>query len=255
MLLADLWLLVIGAFVLGLLRGATICALVCLPAALTYALVKRVSLAESLKLGIIINIPRIALFTAAGAVVGFLVAVAGGGLDLSRYSLPFGLVGYTLIGVMFIAAGTYVLLKKGPAGCPPEEDSKSHPFVRFIEQKLSGAPRSGAGRFFLFGSLISIACMGELAIFETSALAGFASDAGDPAVSAARGAFILFIFAIGASIPVIIAFVAGSGAIGRLSSKDAVAQVRTVSAMLVVLLGMIFIAGEAFAAFSVLRGP
>jgi cytochrome c biogenesis protein CcdA len=221
---------------------------------LTYAIVTRVSLAESLKYGIIINIPRIMLFTAAGAIVGFLVAVAGRGLDLSGYSAPFGIAGYTLIGALFIATGTYVLLKKGPAGCPPEKENRSHPFVMFLEQKLSGAPKSGSGRFFLFGSLISIACMGEIAIFETSALAGLASDGANPATSAARGAFILFIFSIGASIPVIIAFVAGNRAIRMLSSEEAVAQVRMVLAMLVILLGILFIATEAFTASSILGG-
>jgi len=265
----DIFVFLAGAFLLGIARSASTCAIICAPGLMPYIIVKKLSLRESVKLGIIFNVPRIILLTVLGAIVGALMASAGNGLDLKGFARPLGITGYLLMGAILIAGGGYVLWKGTKKGIQKNHGSDKKDemnsrcenrgkevgkkeksgtfFARRIQKAMSETVENGSLLFFALGGLLSIACLGELAIIEGAVITGLAVGSGGAAIPALVGAATMFVFALGATLPVVIAAAVGGGVAMRVRAMKVVEKIRDFAAVLLIIVGLILVIAEVLA--------
>jgi hypothetical protein len=273
----DIFVFLAGAFLLGIARSASTCAIICAPGLMPYIIVKKLSLRESVKLGIIFNVPRIILLTALGAAVGALMATAGSGLDLRGFARPLGITGYLLMGAILIAGGGYVLWKGTQKGAQKnrgsdigdikdrtdtpcenrgkdggKEEKSGTFFTRRIQKAMSETVENGSLLFFALGGLLSIACLGELAIIEGAVITGLAVGSSGAAIPALVGATTMFVFALGATLPVVIAAAVGGGVARRVRATKAVEKIRDFAAVLLILIGLVLVIAEVLAILKLL---
>jgi sulfite exporter TauE/SafE len=112
--------------------------------------------------------------------------------------------------------------------------------------------------FLLWGGLLSLACVGEisgeaglLAVMSTNTAAGTGTI--DPALGAGIGAFIMFIFSLGATVPILITAAVGGSLTKRIKDKEMLATIRGACAMLMVGLGLYFFLREIYIIFTLTK--
>lgn len=240
----DFLSLLFASFALGLARGSSTCVLVCAPGMIPYIVEKKSSITTGLKYGLIFNIPRILLLTALGAFVGYL------GFEIGRFRgliSGLGFLGYILIGLLLLFLGIYSLRES----LYPEKKGglklKKH-FLWRWRLKISRKTRLSEGNllFLVWGSLLSIACLGEIAIIEAAFLGGAAGGLeNSPLAASGFGALAMFIFAWGAAIPVIAVTTLSSYASKKIT-KDVAQSVKTIGAMLMILVALFIIGSETY---------
>jgi hypothetical protein len=273
----DIPVIIAGVFLLGIARGASTCALICAPGMMPYIIVRKLSYLESLKLGILFNIPRILMLTALGAVVGYLISVAGHGLDLKGFSTPFGIAGYVLMGAILIAGGAYLLSRiqaQDACGRDPKRDTADengnegsnrrkkknparawgNPVSAAIRKKMADTVENGPALFFILGGMLSIACLGELALIEGTVVTGVAAGTLGGAAPVVIGALVMFMFALGASVPVILVAVIGSGISGMTRVRKVIGKIRDIAAILLILVGLVLVFAELRAIYLIYWG-
>jgi len=140
--------------------------------------------------------------------------------------------------------------KGNEAECAPKENWWQRLIFR-VAKKLYPARGKSQMLFLLWGGLLSLACVGEisgeagvLAMMTTNAAAGTTTL--DPAVGAGIGALMLFIFSLGATVPLLITAVVGGSLSKRVKDKEVLATIRGASAMLMVGLGLYFFFREVY---------
>ncbi|UCE38127.1 MAG: sulfite exporter TauE/SafE family protein [Thermoplasmata archaeon] len=194
------------AFILGLLRGTTICTFLCGPSLLSYTLSEGRHWKAGAIFAIKFNIGRIALITAVGAVVGYFAGIlVSGGFDMTLMSMQ--LVGYVLIGVYSLILGLVLYRRVRKRQLDPNCDCKSH--FATIEKLRKKYPRLFANEtvaLMILGLIMGVACLFEIILLDAvilgTASALFGASLG--IATALTGALTMFIFGIGSAIPIIV---------------------------------------------------
>jgi hypothetical protein len=216
--------LILGAMLIaGLVRGSSVCSMVCAPGVLSYIASKKANWKEALCYGIFFSIPRILVLTVLGGVIGFLsfTAVSTGFRDISA---NLSLFSYFLIGLIFFILGIGVFRNMDKKyGC----------------EKKHRLPKTGdVTSFLVLGSAVSIGCVAGT--FEGIILSSAFSTLGNNSITACiLGASAMFLFAFGLSAPIIV----GSMLAGRFSEKiKHLREIRLVGATIMVVSGLLLIA-------------
>jgi hypothetical protein len=169
--------LLLVAFIFGLVRGATICTLLCGPSLLSYT----ISEGRSWKLGAVFalkfNIGRIAVITTVGAILGYFIGIlVSGGFTIPLVALY--MLGYFLIGIYSIFLGFVLYRRARKRKLDPHCDCGSH--FKLIEKLKIRYPKLFANQtmaLILLGLIMGVACLLEVTILDalilTSASAVF----------------------------------------------------------------------------------
>ncbi len=258
---AELALLLGYSFTWGLRKGSTICATVCAPGLIPYIAERRLDWKEGFKVGLIFNLPRILFLTAFGAIVGYVSFTLISNPDFENATVGIGTIAYFLVGMFLLFYGIYTFLKaaedrkkirkmrSGDAndGGNQEEDLNKacYPHTRailFFTKKISKQKREG---FFLitWGSLLGMACIGETIVaFENALLGGVVASLGDDQMAAMfLGALVLFIFSIGATIPVLIVTTTSGRFSDRIKTREILNKIQTIGSVVMIMIGFILV--------------
>lgn len=213
--------LILGTMLIaGIVRGASVCSAVCAPGILSYIASKKVSWKEGLRYGFIFSIPRIIILTVLGGIIGFLSFTVVSTGFFRNASTSLSSVSYFLIGGIFFILGIGVFRNiDKKCECEPRRFQKtgvasSGKLFEFSRDARNSCWDSVASQFLILGSAVSIGCVAET--FEGIVLTSAFSILGNNSIMASvLGAFAMFLFAFGLSIPIII----GSALAGRISEK------------------------------------
>jgi sulfite exporter TauE/SafE len=220
-----------------------------------YLIDKRCDWKHCLRLAIIFNAPRIVILTLVGACIGFI------SFNIAR-TVPFrdivaftGAFGYVLLGTFMLGFGAYMLArsfdekadrtesiarKKGT-----ERGKLTTGMARDFLQKLTYDSTKGNRLFFIWGSILSIACLGEVTLIEGAIVSGIAGLLGIGWLSGiVFGAFAMFIFATGATMPVLIVTLIGGTLSERISSFDVIYRIKVCGGILMILIALVLILSQ-----------
>ncbi|MEM2870159.1 MAG: hypothetical protein QW379_07045 [Thermoplasmata archaeon] len=265
----DLLAAMAAALLLGTLRGLSVCLLVCAPGMIPVIIGEGAGPLRSLRLGLLLSLPRILVLTALGAVLGLLSFGLASAAPARALLSGVSVIAYFLIGVLLLLTGLRILTRadacgSGGGGGRVESSRPQSPqrgrgawgkrgrsFLLHILSSHAAATYPGgmsAERLFLiWGALLSLACLAELGILEAAALSALAgASSPGPAPSAGLGAMMMLLFSLGASTPVLLAAAAGGALVRGLSGRALLLKLRDVSAVLMVLVGIYFIGLELF---------
>ena len=233
--------LILYGFGWGLRRGASVCMALCVPAIMPRLTEGGGGWKSGLRTALIYNAPRIAALTALGAGIGaagFEARGLLGGLDGEVW-----LFGYIAAGALKGADGVYAFARAmdslddlDEGKCP---EIAPHPLLSKLR---FASPRTDAG-LLLWGTVVSLACLGETAIALEGALAGYASGVESTSAlgGAAIGAATFFAFALGAALPTLILGAAGSSVLSGEKRERRLARIRQAAAGLMVAVGLVFL--------------
>ncbi len=210
--------LILGTMLIaGLVRGSTVCSMICAPSIISYVASKKRNWKEGMRYGIIFSIPKILVLTVLGGIIGFLSFTTAG--FFRRISADIGLFSYFLIGLMFFVLGINVFRKI---------DKKYRCETKRV------IPGTGDTKlFFVLGALGSLGCIAGA--FEGIMLSSAFSTLGNNSIMACiLGASAMFLFAFGLSLPII----AGSALTGKITEKiKHLREIRLVGATIMVVSG------------------
>ncbi|MDI6916964.1 MAG: hypothetical protein QMC80_04115 [Thermoplasmatales archaeon] len=219
----EIFLIFATMLIAGIVRGAGVCSMVCAPGILSYIASKKVNWKEGLRYGFIFSIPRIVVLTILGGVIGFLSFTVVSTEFFRNASASLNLVSYLFIGGIFFILGINVFRNiDKKCGC----ETKQH-------FQKTGA----ASQFLILGSVVSVGCVAGA--FEGMVLSSAFSILGNNSIMASvLGAFAMFLFAFGLSIPII----AGSALAGRISERvKSFRELRIVGATIMVMSGLLLL--------------
>jgi sulfite exporter TauE/SafE len=206
-----------------------------------YIIDRRYKWLYSLKLGLIFNIPRIIILTALGAIAGYLTFQYGK-MGVAWLNIP-TVIGYSALGLVLVAFGILMFTKNNscvkkrmPKKC--RQDVLQKMLTKLLQKKPDCRIL-----FFLWGSILSIACIGEITIIEGFMVGGAAGFISTDIWSAIFfGSCTMFVFAIGATMPVIVV-TTFSGKISERLKDATIKSIRLVGAMLMIMIGFLIICG------------
>jgi sulfite exporter TauE/SafE len=191
------------AFALGLKRGASACMALCVPSIIPAIADRKDGWKGGLKVSLLFNLPRIAVLTCLGAGLGATGYALGSAFSASDSYRHIWVLGYLIVGCAMLAYGAYTFARATDRLADVEEGKEcerkiSHPVLarlRFV------SPKSKSG-LLLWGSLVSLACLGETVIAMEGAMVTFAgSGFGSWLTGAEFGALAFFLFGLGAALP------------------------------------------------------
>jgi sulfite exporter TauE/SafE len=231
--------------------------MVCAPGMVSYIAVNKYSWKESAKLAIIFNLPRILVLTLFGAFVGYIAFEFSSFFDDLKGSIGNVMgIGYILLGIFLLIFGAYWLMqsiesienrKEGktnpPDLCKSNESDKKHGWLYTkISSKLTNPKTQPKYLFLIWGGILSVACLGEIIIIEGAVLTGAAALFGNEHLGATLlGAGTMFMFAIGATIPVVYVTIIGSTLSQYVKTQEKLDSVKTIGAIIMILIGITFI--------------
>lgn len=219
--------LILGAMLIaGIVRGSSVCSLICAPGILSYIASKKVNWKEGMRYGIFFSIPRILVLTVLGGIIGFLSFTVVSTGFFRNLSAGLGLFSYFLIGIIFFILGIVVF--KNIA-------RKDKCFSERVTNILTKHKMNNPALFLILGSIVSVGCIAGT--FEGMMLSSAFSTLGNNSITACVfGASAMFLFAFGLSLPII----AGSALAGKLSEKiKHLREIRLVGATIMVISGLL----------------
>jgi len=246
-------LLVYGySFFWGLRKGSLVCATVCAPGLIPYSAERKLTWREGLKVGLIFNLPRIILLTLIGAAIGY--------ASFALLNEPWfhgliggvGILGYVVVGAILLLYGIYTFAQtieerediregKPPRECRREAEKGVMPHSRLaFWAAKKGSSARGNSFLLIWGGVLGLACVGETIIAIEAALLGVvgATFAGTAGGAALFGASVMFVFAVGAAIPILIVTM-GSGELSRrIESREKLLSIKTMSAVAMIMVGL-----------------
>jgi len=208
-------------FLWGIRRGASSCLALCIPSIIPTLVEERGTWKKGFKIAVWFNAPRVLLLTLLGAVIGAGGYIIREGVQEFAIGSVVWAVGYGLVGCIMIIYGTFIFATisekldepDGPNGSKEMEeeeveennscdDGMRHPLLARFD---SVTPKSRTG-LFLWGGLVSIACIGETVLaIETIFVGIFTAElATSPLLGAGLGGLAFFIFGLGTAIPSIL---------------------------------------------------
>ena len=224
-----------------------------------------------MKLAIIFNLPRIIILTIFGVIIGVIAFYIAQGLmesavnpiiaNLQRF-------GYSILGIFILVFGAQMFvssvekredLKEGKinkTSCTKKGQKKQcesvevtcsqkphqRKILHFIQTRFRELQSRPNTLFFLWGGILSFACLGEVVMVELtffSGSVGFFSES--PWGAAILGGFGMFLFAIAASIPIIIVSVISSSLSKYFKTIEKLESLRTIGAMVMIMVGLTMI--------------
>jgi cytochrome c biogenesis protein CcdA len=238
----------------------------CAPGIVPYLISKKYDRRKCLQLAIIFNLPRIIILTILGIIIGVLAYYLTHEILLDTLSpivLNVQLLGYGILGVFILTFGGYMFvtsvekredLKDGKLAkgcksqdkdeenentvCKPEKQ-KVRDSLQKRFKKLQDKPKR---LFFIWGGILSIACMGEIIAVELSVISGSLGAASSSWINAAvLGGAGMFLFTIGAAIPIIFVSVLSSSLQKYVRTIEKLEAIRTIGAMILIMIGLVFI--------------
>jgi sulfite exporter TauE/SafE len=245
-MLSELMLMLYG-FGWGLRRGASVCIALCVPSIMPRLVDGEKGWKSGVWTAFLYNVPRIVALTALGAAIGAAGFTIGGWMEGLGPGGPVWLVGYVAIGIFMAIYGIYGFAKATDALEDLEEgvcdDRGTHPVLSRLR---FASPKTDTG-LLVWGSIVSLACLGETAIALEGALVGYVSGTSSASVAtgALLGALTFLAFAIGAALPTLIIGGIGASAIGREKRARMLIQIRRAAAGVMVAVGLIFLFSSA----------
>jgi sulfite exporter TauE/SafE len=237
----DVLILLAVGFGWGLRRGASVCATLCLPAIFPTIVEQKGGWKGGFKVALLFNLPRIVALTILGAVVGLAGFLLHGTLGSLNDTWIWS-VGYILVGVLMLGYGAYVYatttnrLEDLAEG---KDCGMAHPLLG----KLGfGTPRGKAG-LLVWGTIVSLACVGETAIAVEGVIVGIIGSGSS--VSAGMGALIVasafLMFSIGAALPSLAIAAIGSSLIEKEKREERLLQLTRVAAVIMIVVGIVLL--------------
>jgi len=243
--MAEMGAVLLAFFIWGLARGLSTCLFLCAPGMVSIMVNERAGMLRSLRLGLVLSLPRILLLTSLGAVLGLAGFEALGAVQARDAVWWISLGAYVLLGLLLVGVGLRLLGGGGGAGRSAR--------TRFWADLAARVyPESGKSDrlFLLWGGVLSLACLAEVGLLE--GVAAGAVSGGEPSagLSAGLGAALMFSLSLGATVPIMLAAAVSGGLVERVRSRQRLEFVKRVTAMLMVLLGLYFIFREAYTAIT-----
>jgi len=275
------WMLVavLGSlFFWGLARGTTICLSVCVPGLLPYLAEKPRGPWGGAKFGILLCLPRLLIFTVIGIVWGAVSYAIFSSATFEDAAIWMYVIGYIALGVVIVVVGLGMFLKaardkedlrqaklraaEAPAAeerapmaasaeqamaeCEGPVDKPSHKAARSITGWLlrfvPGTNKGERTYVLLWGSILGFTCLLEVSILEIAILGGAAANLAEGTLYAAlTGGVAMFLFALGASIPIIIAAAAFAAYIDRVETQERLISLRVTGSLVMVMIGSLLV--------------
>lgn len=232
--------LYLSAFIIGLSRGSLICATICAPTLVPYLSSKGISVTEGFKRAVFFNLPRVAILTTAGGIIGFL---SFGLVNQPYFSGVLGgikTVGYLFMGMLILVFGA-VLFLRATIPINSEKEMCAHCMgcggtsIPVVEKNI----KKEELLILSWGSLLGLVCLSEIALLEGSVIASLGGILGDsPLSSAFIGATVMLVFGIGASLPIIVLTITGVKYSERFSEPERLRELRKIGGIIMVMLGL-----------------
>jgi hypothetical protein len=272
--------IVLGSlFFWGLARGTTICLSVCVPGLLPYLAEKPRGPRDGARFGFLLCAPRLLIFTAIGVVWGAVSYAIFRSAAFEDAASWIYVIGYTALGAIIMVVGVGMFLKaarekedlrqarlraaeapegnEGPAPpltglpeampeCEGPVDGGGHRVARSITGwLLRFVPESSRGErtfVLLWGSILGFTCLLEVSILEVAILGGAAANLAEGTLYAAlTGGVAMFLFALGASVPIIVSAAAFAAYIDRVETQDRLVSLRVTGSLVMVMIGAILV--------------
>jgi len=238
----DVLILLAIGFGWGLRRGASVCATLCLPAIFPTIVEQKGGWKGGAKVALLFNLPRIVALTALGAVVGLAGFILHGSLSSLNETWIWS-VGYILVGVLMLGYGAYVYATTTNRLEDIAEGIDCGKMTHPILGKLGfGTPRGKAG-LLLWGTIVSLACVGETAIAVEGVIVGIIGSGSS--VSAGTGALIgasaFLMFSIGAALPSLAIAAVGSSLVEREKREERLLQLTRAAAVIMIVVGIVLL--------------
>lgn len=266
-------------FFWGLARGTTICLSVCVPGLLPYLAEKPRGPRDGARFGLLLCMPRLLIFTLIGVAWGAISYAIFSSSAFEDAAVWLYVIGYTALGAIIIVVGVGMFLKAArdkedlrqaklraadasdrtdpgsPMATSPEEamaecegpgDRTSHRAARSITGwLLRFVPESSRGErtfVLLWGSILGFTCLLEVSILEIAILGGAAANLAEGTLYAAlTGGVAMFLFALGASIPIIVSAAAFAAYVDRVETEERLISLRVTGSLVMVLIGAMLV--------------
>ncbi len=266
-------------FFWGLARGTTICLSVCVPGLLPYLAEKPRGPWDGAKFGILLCLPRLLIFTVIGIVWGAVSYALFSSGTFEDAAIWMYVIGYIALGVVIVVVGMGMFIKaardkedlrqaklrameaspedtervpmttsakEAMAECEGPVDKPSHKAARSITGWLlrfvPGTNKGERTYVLLWGSILGFTCLLEVSILEIAILGGAAANLAEGTLYAAlTGGVAMFLFALGASIPIIIAAAAFAAYIDRVETQERLISLRVTGSLVMVMIGSLLV--------------
>ena len=247
----------------------------CAPGIMPYLISKRYNWRKCLKLALLFNLPRIIILTVGGIFVGIAVFLLTEKVMDSILQSWIGnaqVIGYGFLGIFILIFGIHIFLtsvetqedlkdekedeqkhetghsancadctKKNPLigkQCSNQQQKK----FGVIQQKIYKLQQKPNSLFMLWGGILSIACLGEIIIAEMPIISGSIGATSSSLYNAAFfGGLSMFLFAMGASIPIIVLAIVSSSVEKYFQTVEKLEKIRTIGAMVMIMVGLVFV--------------
>ncbi len=270
-------------FFWGLVRGTTVCLSICVPGLLPYLAEKPRGMWGGAKFGLLLCLPRLAIFTAIGIVWGAVAYTLFSSAAFEDAAIWTYVGGYMALGAIIVAMGLGMFVKaakakdelrkermkaneEAPSGrrtqggtpttleqsaagedCEGPSSERAHRVSMSITNTLLRfVPASSRGErtfVLVWGSILGITCMIEVSILEITILGGATANLAEGTLNAALlGGLAMFLFALGATVPMVIASAGFAAYIDRVETQEKLISIRVTGSLVMVLIGsMLFI--------------
>jgi cytochrome c biogenesis protein CcdA len=192
------------AFVIGIVRGSSTCAIICGPVLCSYVASEARTWKRALSFAVKFNIPRIGLITLFGAILGYFGGILSEGW-LENVLVSTFTIGYIIIGIYSIILGGVLYRRARKRRDDPEWQCSSH--FKLLEKLRKKYPQLFANEtttLFMFGGIMGLVCLLEIMILDvlilTTAATMFGAASGIS--TAFTGALTMFFFGLGSAIPI-----------------------------------------------------
>jgi cytochrome c biogenesis protein CcdA len=273
--------LLVIPFILGVVRGSTICMIACAPGIIPYLIMKKYDWRKCLRLAILFNLPRIFVLS----ILGILVGILGFYLKelitsyLTNFFIPAQSLGYGLLGFFIFFFGAYMFMTsidkkedmkdwedskikcqnrknvkkrklKNKKLCAESDSCINNPIpeersgiLSFIRTKFRDIQNQPENLFLLWGGLLSLACLGEIILVELSIISGsFGLMSNSVTDAAILGGTAMFLFSIGAALPIIIvATISNPIRVRFVDTIEKLESMRTIFGIVMIIVGLWFI--------------
>ena len=226
----------LNALFLGLARGLLTCAVFCAPGLIPFVIDKKSTPRDALRIGILFNLPRVVLMTLFGALFGFLLYHLGSQDAMGAIILNLHIWAYLILGTFMVILGLRMFYSARKEAIENMKECKS---CRVCRVRAKPKMRKGNALFVVWGSLLSIACLAEVFIIDgviITAVGAFSIS--DAVVAVVVGAASMFMFAVGASIPIIGVLLASNKAGGLIKTQRYIRNAKVVFSVALVFIGV-----------------
>lgn len=222
--------LLVAAFTSGITKGSTVCTMTCGPVLASFVATEYdKGWLNGLRAGLIFNIPRIALITIFGGIVGYLSSLfLSSWFERSLIDLLF--VGYILFGIYVIILG-FAMYGKTRRHSP----GIVHRLISRLTNHLSNNNRV----LVYMGLILGAVCLLEVSLFDaiiiSTASGMFGATSGIPTM--VTGALAMFIFGLGSMVPLLLITMT-SGGISTSIPEKSLDKARSVLGITLIVVGL-----------------